>query len=118
MREGDKLPADSLVLSTRNIWGIIKSQKDLNLPAHKVRLHAARVPSHSQHPGSFTFTKPGLLDFHQTQSRACMACVHSCSSPHTSGHLPYLYVLGGQVLSLDVTLSAVATGHGSQHPLC
>eukprot|EP00879_Flechtneria_rotunda_P005764 GHRR01006065.1.p1 GENE.GHRR01006065.1~~GHRR01006065.1.p1 ORF type:complete len:797 (+),score=315.22 GHRR01006065.1:159-2549(+) len=32
----DKLPADSLVLSTQNIWGIIKSQKDLNLPAHKV----------------------------------------------------------------------------------
>jgi hypothetical protein len=31
-----RLPADSLVLSTRNIWGIIKSQKDLNLPAHKV----------------------------------------------------------------------------------
>uniref|UniRef100_A0A383VTW4 Protein ROOT HAIR DEFECTIVE 3 homolog n=1 Tax=Tetradesmus obliquus TaxID=3088 RepID=A0A383VTW4_TETOB len=31
-----RLPADSLVLSTRNIWGIIRSQKDLNLPAHKV----------------------------------------------------------------------------------
>ncbi|KAF6265964.1 RHD3/Sey1 [Scenedesmus sp. NREL 46B-D3] len=31
-----RLPADALVLSTRNIWGIIKSQKDLNLPAHKV----------------------------------------------------------------------------------
>jgi hypothetical protein len=38
VRTGDgRLPADSLVLSTRNIWGIIKSQKDLNLPAHKVR---------------------------------------------------------------------------------
>lgn len=37
VREGDKLPADSLVLSTKNIWSIIKSQKDLNLPAHKVR---------------------------------------------------------------------------------
>lgn len=36
MREGDKLPADSLVLSTKNIWDFIKSQKDLNLPAHKV----------------------------------------------------------------------------------
>jgi hypothetical protein len=36
VREGDKLPADSLVLSTKNIWSIIRSQKDLNLPAHKV----------------------------------------------------------------------------------
>lgn len=36
VRAGDKLPADSLVLSTKNIWSIIKSQKDLNLPAHKV----------------------------------------------------------------------------------
>lgn len=36
LRAGDKLPADSLVLSTKNIWSIIKAQKDLNLPAHKV----------------------------------------------------------------------------------
>lgn len=40
MREGDKLPADSLVLSTKNIWDIIRSQKDLNLPAHKVGMLA------------------------------------------------------------------------------
>lgn len=37
LRTGDdKLPADSLVLSTQQIWEVIKSQKDLNLPAHKV----------------------------------------------------------------------------------
>lgn len=37
MRTGaDKLPADSLVLSTKQIWEVIRSQKDLNLPAHKV----------------------------------------------------------------------------------
>eukprot|EP00878_Enallax_costatus_P007274 GHUV01007620.1.p1 GENE.GHUV01007620.1~~GHUV01007620.1.p1 ORF type:complete len:669 (+),score=286.68 GHUV01007620.1:963-2969(+) len=37
LRAGDdKLPADSLVLSTKQIWDVIKSQKDLNLPAHKV----------------------------------------------------------------------------------
>lgn len=40
VREGDKLPADSLVLSTKNIWDIIRSQKDLNLPAHKVGMLA------------------------------------------------------------------------------
>jgi hypothetical protein len=33
---GDKLPADTLALSMRSIWEVIKSQKDLNLPAHKV----------------------------------------------------------------------------------
>jgi hypothetical protein len=32
----DKLPADSFALSSENIWKIIRSQKDLNLPAHKV----------------------------------------------------------------------------------
>lgn len=32
----DTLPADSLPLSLGGIWGVIKSQKDLNLPAHKV----------------------------------------------------------------------------------
>ncbi len=33
----DKLPAGALALSTANIWSVIRSQKDLNLPAHKVR---------------------------------------------------------------------------------
>jgi hypothetical protein len=41
--ESERLPADTLALSTSNIWRVIKSQKDLNLPAHKVRegLHKA-----------------------------------------------------------------------------
>lgn len=34
--EHDNLPADSLALSMASIWGVIRSQKDLNLPAHKV----------------------------------------------------------------------------------
>ncbi len=46
VREGDKLPADSLVLSTKNIWDIIRSQKDLNLPAHKVRRGPAWLAIH------------------------------------------------------------------------
>ncbi|KAG1660222.1 hypothetical protein FOA52_005092 [Chlamydomonas sp. UWO 241] len=32
----DHLPIDSLALSMRSIWEVIRSQKDLNLPAHKV----------------------------------------------------------------------------------
>ena len=35
-QEDDKLPGDALALSLSNIWGVIKEQKDLNLPAHKV----------------------------------------------------------------------------------
>lgn len=36
--ETDKLPADSFAMSIEQIWDIIHSQKDLNLPAHKVGL--------------------------------------------------------------------------------
>ena len=35
-RSDDKLPGDAFALSTGSIWDIIRSQKDLNLPAHKV----------------------------------------------------------------------------------
>lgn len=35
-RHPDQLPAGALPLSTANIWAVIRSQKDLNLPAHKV----------------------------------------------------------------------------------
>mmetsp|Transcript_17254 Transcript_17254/g.51819 ORF Transcript_17254/g.51819 Transcript_17254/m.51819 type:complete len:843 (-) Transcript_17254:172-2700(-) len=35
-RQADRLPADALALSMRSIWEVIRSQKDLNLPAHKV----------------------------------------------------------------------------------
>ena len=34
---GDKLPAAALALSTKKVWEVIRSQRDLNLPAHKVR---------------------------------------------------------------------------------
>jgi hypothetical protein len=56
VRAGDKLPADSLVLSTKNIWSIIKSQKDLNLPAHKVReCGCGPLPVPLSHPARGTF---------------------------------------------------------------
>ena len=33
----DKLPAAALALSTSKVWEVIRSQRDLNLPAHKVQ---------------------------------------------------------------------------------
>ena len=35
----DKLPGVALALSTSRVWEVIRSQKDLNLPAHKVDDH-------------------------------------------------------------------------------
>lgn len=35
-RSTDKLPAAALALSTCKVWEVIRSQRDLNLPAHKV----------------------------------------------------------------------------------
>ena len=32
----DRLPGEVFNMSVRDIWGVIRSQKDLNLPAHKV----------------------------------------------------------------------------------
>lgn len=32
----DKLPGDSFALSIEKVWEVIKDQRDLNLPAHKV----------------------------------------------------------------------------------
>ena len=37
-RSRDKLPGHALSLSLKNIWEVIKDQRDLNLPAHKVSL--------------------------------------------------------------------------------
>jgi Root hair defective 3 GTP-binding protein (RHD3) len=36
IRPHDNLPADSLAMSLQGIWEVVRSQKDLNLPAHKV----------------------------------------------------------------------------------
>ncbi|EFJ52341.1 hypothetical protein VOLCADRAFT_79128 [Volvox carteri f. nagariensis] len=36
IRGDEKLPGDAFALSIRNIWDVIRAQKDLNLPAHKV----------------------------------------------------------------------------------
>ncbi|KXZ47030.1 hypothetical protein GPECTOR_38g267 [Gonium pectorale] len=38
----EKLPGDAFALSIRNIWEVIRSQKDLNLPAHKVMVANVR----------------------------------------------------------------------------
>ena len=35
---GDKLPGHALALSLQKVWEVIRDQKDLNLPAHKVRV--------------------------------------------------------------------------------
>ncbi len=32
----DKLPGHTLALSMQKVWEVIREQKDLNLPAHKV----------------------------------------------------------------------------------
>ena len=40
----DKLPGDSLALSMGKVWEVIKDQKDLNLPAHKVTLQGHLHP--------------------------------------------------------------------------
>lgn len=39
----DALPGDAFALSLNKVWEVIKSQKDLNLPAHKVRCHNFNV---------------------------------------------------------------------------
>ncbi|KAI8462488.1 MAG: root hair defective 3 GTP-binding protein [Monoraphidium minutum] len=41
-RHADRLPAGALPLSTANIWSVIRSQKDLNLPAHKIMVANVR----------------------------------------------------------------------------
>jgi hypothetical protein len=37
-----KLPGDAFALSTQSIWEVIRSQKDLNLPAHKIMVAGIR----------------------------------------------------------------------------
>ena len=36
MKTNDKLPGDAFPLSAQKVWEVIKSHKDLDLPAHKV----------------------------------------------------------------------------------
>ena len=40
----DKLPGNVLTINLKKIWEVIKDQKDLNLPAHKVHLLWQQVP--------------------------------------------------------------------------
>ncbi len=48
----DKLPGDALALSLQKVWEVIRDQKDLNLPAHKVLLFSSLLghlaPYHPQ----------------------------------------------------------------------
>lgn len=39
VHSGDRLPGSSLALSMSELWQVIKEQRDLNLPAHKVHMH-------------------------------------------------------------------------------
>ncbi len=54
----DKLPGHALALSLQKVWEIIRDQKDLNLPAHKVCTHTICTPAwmpcvkHGFDPGS------------------------------------------------------------------
>ncbi len=38
----DKLPGSSFALSLEKVWEVIRDQKDLNLPAHKVSYMQSR----------------------------------------------------------------------------
>lgn len=42
VRPNDHLPGAAFSLSVQKIWEVIRTQKDLNLPAHKVWLACAR----------------------------------------------------------------------------
>ena len=42
IREFDKLPGDAFPLSAERVWEVVRSQKDLNLPAHKVMVATIR----------------------------------------------------------------------------
>ena len=39
----DALPGDAFALSLNKVWEVIRSQKDLNLPAHKVCCHLCHL---------------------------------------------------------------------------
>ena len=43
----DKLPGQTLPLSMHKLWQVIREQKDLNLPAHKVGRPRVSVSSHT-----------------------------------------------------------------------
>ncbi|GMH34197.1 hypothetical protein BSKO_02031 [Bryopsis sp. KO-2023] len=42
VRSGDKLPGDAVPLSAQKVWEVVKSQKDLDLPAHKIMVANTR----------------------------------------------------------------------------
>lgn len=97
VRAGDKLPADSLVLSTKNIWSIIKSQKDLNLPAHKVGARCSPPVS--------------LLLSEQAYPYGFAGWFSAAASSAAGAHMP----MHGHTRAACWLCPA---GHGGQHPLC
>ncbi|CAD7704286.1 unnamed protein product [Ostreobium quekettii] len=42
VRTGDKLPGDAITMSTQKVWELIRTHKDLDLPAHKIMVANTR----------------------------------------------------------------------------
>ena len=77
-QSNDRLPAAALALSTKKVWEVIRSQKDLNLPAHKVRDKALR---------NTALHSPGVHENGQSQRFCCswtVAAVLRLSLPTSS----------------------------------
>ena len=84
----DALPGDAFALSLNKVWEVIKSQKDLNLPAHKVccqichlLLSTVRVTKLAtlQHARD-RLAGPSLA--HSMQGTSCrLLCVLACYVP-------------------------------------
>lgn len=74
----DKLPGDALALSLQKVWEVIRDQKDLNLPAHKVLLFSSLL-------GHLAPTTPSGM-IHLTMASGylhagCMLCACLCICP-------------------------------------
>lgn len=62
----DALPGDAFALSLNKVWEVIKSQKDLNLPAHKVCcLRCGDVFTILQPPNCFALGQNRVLLVHR-----------------------------------------------------
>lgn len=66
-----RLPGDALPVSMRNIWEVIRSQKDLNLPAHKVMVANIRCAQ---------IRDDALAAFAADAQWQVRACVRVCSA--------------------------------------
>ena len=96
-QSNDRLPAAALALSTKKVWEVIRSQKDLNLPAHKVRdkalrntaLHSPGVHENGQSQRfccSWTVAAVLRLVAPNQQSTRCAAAYACAGELHRSAH--------------------------------